>query len=103
MIYVIDASDRRGFDNIVQDFNLLMSHKSLKTIPLVIALNKIDLLSSDPLTTDEVVRGLGLRGLGQRWVVQPTNAVAGDGLCEVFDWICKLKEIKSMNFNFLLA
>ena len=94
LVYVVDSSNRRGISDIKDHFKNLMENESLRRVPLVVALNKKDLLSSDPLSTDDIIGGLGLESLEQRWCVQPMNAVSGEGLYEAFDWICKLKEIK---------
>ena len=93
LLYVVDSSNRPGITNIKDHFNTLMRHESLNRIPLGVALNTKDLLSSDPLSTDEIIVELDLSVLEQRWCVQPMNAINGDGLYEAFDWICKLKNM----------
>eukprot|EP00993_Chasmostoma_nieuportense_P004748 NODE_5400_length_659_cov_163.834586_g5237_i0.p2 GENE.NODE_5400_length_659_cov_163.834586_g5237_i0~~NODE_5400_length_659_cov_163.834586_g5237_i0.p2 ORF type:complete len:179 (+),score=49.13 NODE_5400_length_659_cov_163.834586_g5237_i0:46-582(+) len=88
IIYVIDSSD---FDRIQlsrKELHKLLEDKNLANLPILIALNKIDL---DPhLSKEEVIRDLNLDYVTDNpWIVVPISALRQINIGEVVDWLVK--------------
>jgi Arf/Sar family protein len=86
IIYVIDSSD---FDRVQlsrKELHKLLEDKNLSGLPILIALNKIDL---DPhLTKDHVIEQLSLDYVTDNpWIVVPVSALRQINIGEVIDWL----------------
>ncbi|KAJ8614579.1 hypothetical protein CTAYLR_004953 [Chrysophaeum taylorii] len=83
VIYVVDAAARR-FEAARHELQELLSGEERDVAVLVYA-NKQD--AADAASPEEVTEFLDLVRLRQRWHVQASSALAGDGLYEGLDWI----------------
>eukprot|EP01004_Peranema_trichophorum_P009467 NODE_8215_length_699_cov_55.515625_g7593_i0.p1 GENE.NODE_8215_length_699_cov_55.515625_g7593_i0~~NODE_8215_length_699_cov_55.515625_g7593_i0.p1 ORF type:complete len:179 (-),score=9.09 NODE_8215_length_699_cov_55.515625_g7593_i0:112-648(-) len=88
IIYVIDSSD---FDRIQlsrKELHKLLEDKNLANLPILIALNKIDL--EPHMSKEEVIRDLNLDYVTDNpWIVVPISALRQINIGEVIDWLVK--------------
>ncbi|KAI1287979.1 ADP-ribosylation factor-like protein 3 [Halotydeus destructor] len=91
LIYVIDSSDRKRFEETSVELAELLSEEKLNGTPLLVYANKQDLFNAAPAA--ELAEGLTLPTIRDRaWQIQACSAVSGEGLKDGLDWACK--EIK---------
>jgi len=86
LIYVIDSSDQRRFDETNEELQDLLSEEKLAGVPVLVFANKQDL----PLASkaDEIATGLGLHTIRDRkWQIQACSAVTKEGIPDGLDWI----------------
>ncbi|EKE41229.1 hypothetical protein ENUP19_0085G0134 [Entamoeba nuttalli] len=87
IIFVIDSTNTK--DQLVQAKNLLnqiLKFKELEGIPLLIYINKYDLLQDKNVA--DITNQLGLNQIkGREWYCQSSCAINGDGLYEGLDWL----------------
>lgn len=88
LIYVIDSSDRKRFEETSVELNELLAEEKLKGVPLLVFANKQDLFNAAPAS--EMAQGLNLPAIRDRcWQIQPCSASTGEGLKEGLDWSVK--------------
>ena len=92
VIFVIDAYDVHKYDEAKRELHLIMSDEALKNVPILILVNKIDLMP-----TKNINMFIDLFDINKfpdhLWCIQCTSAINGEGLKEGFDWLCnKMKE-----------
>ncbi|MHA2364309.1 MAG: ADP-ribosylation factor-like protein [Candidatus Hodarchaeales archaeon] len=98
VVYLIDGTIRPVKDADNFEFSLFSFEYMLQILPpikpLLILINKQDLIELDPLTTDEAIELYPLRNLWGRSVnVLPTSAKYGDGVDIAMKWlVSKLDE-----------
>jgi small GTP-binding protein len=86
LIWVLDSADAERMDEAREELHGVLSDDSLRGIPVLVLSNKSDL--PDAASVADVARDLDLAALrGQKWYVQATSAVSGDGLYEGLDWL----------------
>ncbi len=84
MIYVVDSSDTKRFEEAAEELEKLCREKHLKDTPLLIFANKQDLMTSaDPDEVHEAMKG----SIGTRtFSIQGCSAEDGSGLQEGMEW-----------------
>merc|ERR1711976_156924 len=88
LIYVIDSSDRKRFDETGVELGELLDEEKLTGVAVLIFANKQDLLNSAPAS--EIAEGLNLHSIRDRhWQIQPCSAMTGEGVKDGLDWVCK--------------
>ncbi|KAL0965463.1 hypothetical protein UPYG_G00281560 [Umbra pygmaea] len=88
LIYVIDSSDRKRFEETGQELAELMEDEKLSMVPLLIFANKQDLVTAAP--TSELAEGLNLHTIRDRvWQIQACSAVTAEGVQDGMTWVCK--------------
>lgn len=88
LIYVLDSSDRKRFEETSVELAELLSEEKLNNVPLLVFANKQDLFNAAPAS--ELAEGLNLPAIRDRkWQIQACSAVSGEGLKDGLDWACK--------------
>ncbi|XP_053210020.1 ADP-ribosylation factor-like protein 3 isoform X2 [Panonychus citri] len=83
LIYVIDSSDKKRFEETSIELNELLTEDKLNGIPILVYANKQDLFNAAPAS--EIAEGLHLPSIRDRsWQIQACSAISGEGLK---DWI----------------
>jgi len=91
LIYVIDSSDRKRFDETNQELSELLEEDKLHGVPLLIFANKQDLLNA--ARASEITEGLSLHQIRDRkWQIQGCSAYTKEGVKEGLDWVSKAVE-----------
>ena len=100
VIYVIDGTVRPTSDNVVFEvskfsFDYMLSIVDIKT-PLLILINKQDLVDMKPITTQESIELYDITDLvGRSFNILPTSVKFGDGVETAVFWLVdKIKENK---------
>uniref|UniRef100_A0A8C8FAD6 ADP-ribosylation factor-like protein 3 n=1 Tax=Oncorhynchus tshawytscha TaxID=74940 RepID=A0A8C8FAD6_ONCTS len=79
LIYVIDSSDRKRFEETGQELAELMEEEKLSMVPLLIFANKQDLMTAAPAS--ELAEGLNLHTIRDRvWQIQACSAITAEGV-----------------------
>lgn len=88
LIYVIDSSDRKRFDETNQELAELLDEEKLHGVPLLIYANKQDLLNA--ARPSEITDGLSLHTIrGRAWQIQGCSAYTKEGVKEGLEWVSK--------------
>ena len=85
VIFVVDSCDEVRLKAAREEIAKMMADPALEAAKLVVFANKQDMPQAVPAS--EMIEKLGLKTLRQRWFVQPTSAVTGQGLYEGLDWL----------------
>ncbi|XP_076742638.1 ADP-ribosylation factor-like protein 3 isoform X1 [Maylandia zebra] len=79
LIYVIDSSDRKRFEETSLELAELLEEETLATVPLLIFANKQDLMTAAPAS--ELAESLRLHTIRDRmWQVQACSALTAEGI-----------------------
>ncbi|CDW53261.1 ADP ribosylation factor protein 3 [Trichuris trichiura] len=79
LIYVIDSSDKRRFDETGMELMELLEEEKLAAVPLLIFANKQDLVNA--VTASALAEGLQLHTIRDRqWQIQPCSAITLEGV-----------------------
>ncbi|CAJ0575503.1 unnamed protein product, partial [Mesorhabditis spiculigera] len=93
LIYVIDSSDKKRFDETGMELMDLLEEDKLAHVPLLIYANKQDLVHA--ARASEIASGLQLLAIRDRdWQIQPCSAVTNEGVKDGLDWLAKIMEKK---------
>ncbi|KAM4634081.1 ADP-ribosylation factor-like protein 3 [Polymixia lowei] len=88
LIYVIDSSDRKRFEETSQELSELLDEEKLAGVPLLVFANKQDLTAAAPVS--ELAESLNLHTLRDRmWQIQACSAVTAEGVQDGMTWICR--------------
>ncbi|XP_059176739.1 ADP-ribosylation factor-like protein 3 [Physella acuta] len=88
LIYVIDSSDRKRFDETGEELTELLEEEKLAGVPVLIFANKQDLMTA--AKASEIAEGLNLNSIRDReWQIQACSAVSGEGVKEGIEWMTK--------------
>lgn len=86
LIFVVDSADHERFCEARDELHSVLADDSLRSIPVLVLANKQDV--SRALSVAQVAQELELSKLRtQKWFVQASSAVTGDGLYEGLDWL----------------
>jgi len=88
IIFVLDSSDVDRIEDAAEELHQMLRAEELKQAFVLVYANKQDFQNS--LSGDEVKQRMHLDDLGQsrdKWHVQPTNALTGEGVMEGLDWL----------------
>ena len=85
IIFVVDSNDKDRLDESRDELHKMMSDEILKSVSLLILVNKQDLPNA--LNPNQLVTSLELNSIKQNWFIQPCQANIGDGLNEGFEWL----------------
>ncbi|UJR26627.1 hypothetical protein I4U23_007945 [Adineta vaga] len=89
LIYVIDSSDRKRFDETNQELSELLEEEKLRNVPLLIFANKQDLLNASKAS--DITDGLSLHQIRDRaWQIQGCSAYTKEGVKEGLEWVSKV-------------
>lgn len=93
LLYVIDCSDRERFKEARDALFGIVTDQSMSTVPFVILANKSDLpMAAKP---SELIEQLSLHSISrQRWYIQSSCAVNGDGIVEGMQQLAKMVKDK---------
>ncbi|KAI1717306.1 ADP-ribosylation factor family domain-containing protein [Ditylenchus destructor] len=88
LIYVIDSSDKKRFDETALELSELLEEEKLRRVPVLIFANKQDLLTA--AKASEIADGLQLIKIRDRsWQIQACSALSGEGIKDGMEWISK--------------
>ncbi|CAF0884192.1 unnamed protein product [Adineta steineri] len=88
LIYVIDSSDRKRFDETNQELSELLEEEKLNGVPLLVFANKQDLLNA--AKASDITDGLSLHQIRNRpWQIQGCSAYTKEGVKEGLEWVSK--------------
>jgi GTPase SAR1 family protein len=86
ILYVVDSHDVDKLPEAKKELHALLEDSNLKSIPVLIVLNKIDL--DQKYTKTEISKHLNLDYLQDNpWAVVPISALRGTNIVEVVDWL----------------
>ncbi len=87
VVFVIDSSDRRRFDEVRIELESLSKHRALLQCPFLIFANKQDLPQA--ADTNHIVNSLGLFQMlrYRNWKVCESTATTGSGIHRGFEWL----------------
>lgn len=95
IIFVLDANDTPArlieskfeFDKLMTRFTESEKYQLSNTIPLLLCINKIDLIKNPDAKKDEIIKILNPDGYDINYHIELTSAATGTGLKEGFKWI----------------
>ncbi|XP_010782254.1 ADP-ribosylation factor-like protein 3 isoform X2 [Notothenia coriiceps] len=88
LIYVIDSSDRKRFEETGLELADLLEEETLAAVPLLVFANKQDLMTATPAS--ELAECLSLHTIRDRmWQVQACSAATAEGLQDGMTWVCR--------------
>uniref|UniRef100_A0A7E4W2Q8 ADP-ribosylation factor-like protein 3 n=1 Tax=Panagrellus redivivus TaxID=6233 RepID=A0A7E4W2Q8_PANRE len=88
LIYVIDSTDRKRFDETSLELSELLDEDKLRAVPILIFANKQDLATASKAS--DIADGLQLINIRDRsWQIQACSALSGEGIKDGMDWISK--------------
>ncbi|KAI6229438.1 ADP-ribosylation factor-like protein 3 [Aphelenchoides besseyi] len=89
LIYVIDSTDKKRFDETALELSELLEEEKLKNVPVLVFANKQDLFNAAPAS--EIADGMQLLSLSRDriWQIQACSALSGEGIKEGMEWISK--------------
>uniref|UniRef100_A0A665WAB9 ADP-ribosylation factor-like protein 3 n=1 Tax=Echeneis naucrates TaxID=173247 RepID=A0A665WAB9_ECHNA len=88
LIYVIDSSDRKRFEETSLELAELLEEEKLAAVPLLIFANKQDLMTATPAS--ELAESLHLHTIRDRmWQVQACSALTAEGVQDGMTWVCR--------------
>ena len=81
IIYIVDSSDKRRFDEAAEELEGLLKEELLQDVPVLVLANKQDLLNA--ATAAELMEELDLTDEKSRWIqAEAVSAKTGDNLEE---------------------
>uniref|UniRef100_A0A3B5R371 ADP-ribosylation factor-like protein 3 n=1 Tax=Xiphophorus maculatus TaxID=8083 RepID=A0A3B5R371_XIPMA len=88
LIYVIDSSDRKRFEETSLELAELLEEEKLAAVPLLVFANKQDLMTASPAS--ELAESLNLHTIRDRmWQVQACSALTAEGVQDGMTWVCR--------------
>lgn len=88
LIYVIDSSDRKRFEETGEELSELMEESKLNGVPLLVYANKQDLFNA--ASGSEIAEGLNLPNIRDRqWQIQSCSGMTGEGVHDGMTWVMK--------------
>lgn len=88
LIYVIDSSDKKRFEETGEELQELLDEEKLSGIPLLVFANKQDLMTA--AAASDIADGLNLHSLRDRkWQINPCSAMTGEGIEPGINWMLK--------------
>ena len=90
LIYVVDSTDSIRIEESAEELHGILSNDSMRNVPVVIFANKQDMPNA--MSCTQIVENLRLNGLPnkQKWFIQNTCAMTGEGLYEGFHEMSKM-------------
>ncbi|CAD6194950.1 unnamed protein product [Caenorhabditis auriculariae] len=93
LIYVIDSSDRKRFDETSVELMELLEEEKLRRVPVLVFANKQDLGTA--ARSDEISSRLRLTEIRDRnWHIQACSAVSNEGVPEGINWVAETIKTK---------
>ncbi|XP_071097549.1 ADP-ribosylation factor-like protein 3 [Haliotis cracherodii] len=93
LIYVIDSSDKKRFDETSLELKELLEEEKLAGVPLIVFANKQDLLTA--ASASDIATGMSLHEVRDRkWQIQACSAVTGEGVKDGMEWVMKMVKKK---------
>jgi len=88
LIYVVDSTDKKRFDEAAQELQSLLDDVSLAGIPILVLANKQDLGSATNTSNiSDCMQLVSVRG--RNWQIQGCSAKNNEGIEEGLQWIMK--------------
>lgn len=89
LIFVIDSGDRVRIKEAVAELFTIMDHEKLKTVPILVFVNKQDAQGAMEMT--EIQKQFDEEQFeGRTWHLQPCSGFTGEGVKDGMDWLCKI-------------
>uniref|UniRef100_A0A3Q0S7C4 ADP ribosylation factor 5 n=1 Tax=Amphilophus citrinellus TaxID=61819 RepID=A0A3Q0S7C4_AMPCI len=85
LIFVVDSNDPERVKEAADELHALLQENELADVAVLVFANKQDLPRA--MSVSDITEALGLKGVSQPWLVQPSCAVSGSGLVEGLDWL----------------
>ncbi|KAM3620705.1 uncharacterized protein V6R79_000782 [Siganus canaliculatus] len=85
LIFVVDSNDGERMKEAADELHQMLEEDELRGVALLVFANKQDLPRA--MSVSDITEALGLSGVSQPWLVQPSCAVSGSGLVEGLDWL----------------
>jgi len=98
VIFVVDSNDRERVKLAGRELRKMVETPELSDCCLLVFANKQDLQNS--MKSAELLEQLELKGLRNRYYVQPCTATSGAGLYEGLDWLADALASKSRKASF---
>ena len=80
LVFVVDSADKERMNEAAEELHAILNDDEMQSIPFVIIANKQDLPNA--LTCDEIVKKLNLNKFKNKWYIQSSCAVTGEGIYE---------------------
>ncbi|KAM9307106.1 ADP-ribosylation factor-like protein 3 [Pholidichthys leucotaenia] len=88
LIYVIDSSDRKRFEETSIELAELLEEERLAGVPMLIFANKQDLMTA--ASVSELAESLHMHTIRDRmWQVQACSSLTAEGVQDGMTWVCK--------------
>ena len=88
IIYLIDSNDSDRIEESKEELDKMLAEDSLSGAPLLVFANKQDLKGAT--SVEGLTEKLELSKIKNRkWLVQGSNCISGQGICEGLDWLAK--------------
>ena len=101
IIFVINSNEAKKFEHTKEALSLLIFNDEFINIPLLVFANKQDLLNA--YLPDKIINILDMKKIkDNKWLIQGSSAVNGQGISEGFSWLCKELINKKKSFKKLI-
>lgn len=86
IVFVVDAADKRRFNEAHTSLHEIIAHKQLAKMPLLLYCNKMDL--GEALRPSDLAIELQLNSINDRtWHIQPSCALTAEGIQDGLRWL----------------
>lgn len=94
LVYVVDSSDKERLEESCEELHGILNDDQMRNVPFVIIANKQDLPNA--LSCTEIVNRLKLNNFKNKWFIQSSCAITGEGIYEAMKAMADLiKENRS--------
>ena len=101
IIFVIDSNDTERFEQDKEALSLLIFNDEFINIPLLVFANKQDLPNA--YLPNKIINILDMKKIkDNKWLIQGSSALNGQGINEGFSWLCKELINKKKSFKKLI-
>lgn len=89
IIFVVDSNDEERLNFAGETLRIMMNDEELQNCSILVMANKQDLTGA--LSPSQVTEKMKLKELkGNKWLVQGTSAISGQGLQQGLDWLASV-------------
>eukprot|EP01080_Neovahlkampfia_damariscottae_P002086 gene2086-1958_t len=85
VIFVVDSTDQERMEETAKELHYVLESSELKNATVLIFANKNDV--KDSLGVDEISKLLELESIKQKWKIQSSCGLTGDGIKEGLKWM----------------
>lgn len=87
IIFVIDSADPQRLSTAKESLHSLLSQPDLSQLPVLIAINKIDLPFAHRLSKFDVIRGMEIERLSNNFSVVEISTLENKNIDRIIEWI----------------